>query len=159
MLTSDAPPWVTNGSGMPGDRHDPEDHPDVDDELEQDHRRDAGREQRPERVARPPAGDEDPPEQQRRTARTATIAADEPELLGERREHEVGGLDRQEVALRLGPVGQALAEEPAGPDRDLRLVELVAGALDVRVGVEERRSAAPSGSRAAGTSTRSGPSR
>ena len=36
--TSEAPPCVTNGSGMPGDRHDAEDHPDVDDELEQDHR-------------------------------------------------------------------------------------------------------------------------
>ena len=57
-----------------------------------------------------------------------------PELLGQDGEHEVGGLDRQEVDLGLGAVGQALADQPARADRDLRLVELVAGALGVRVG-------------------------
>src|SRR5690242_10696811 len=41
-----------------GDRHDPDDHPEVDDELEQDHRRDPGREHHPERVLRSPAADE-----------------------------------------------------------------------------------------------------
>ena len=64
--------------------------------------------------------------------------ADEAELLGQHREHEVGRLDGQEVALRLRAVGQALAHPAAGADRDLRLVELVAGALDVGCGVEER---------------------
>ena len=49
-LISDAPPCEMNGSGMPGDRHDPDDHPEVDDELEQDHRREAAREHHPERV-------------------------------------------------------------------------------------------------------------
>ena len=34
-----------------GDGHDPEDHPDIDDELEEDHRCDAGGEQRAKRVA------------------------------------------------------------------------------------------------------------
>ena len=70
MLTSDAPPWVTNGSGMPVIGMIPRTIPTLTIELEQDHRGDAGREQRPERIARAPAGDEDPPEQQRRTART-----------------------------------------------------------------------------------------
>ena len=133
MLTSDAPPWVTNGSGMPVIGMIAEDHPDVDDELEQDHRGDPRREQRPERIARAPAGHEDPPEQQDEQHEQHD-ATDEPELLGERREHEVGGLDRQEVSLRLGAVRQALAEEAAGADRDLGLVELEAGALDVGVG-------------------------
>ena len=72
MLTSDAPPWVTNGSGMPVIGMTPEDHPDVDDELEQDHRRHAGREHRPERVARPPAGDED-----RQSSRTNSTNSDD----------------------------------------------------------------------------------
>ena len=84
-----------------GDRHDPDDHPDVDEELEQDHRGEAGREHRPERVPRPPAGHQDPPEQ-RANSTNRTIAADEPELLGEDGEHEVGRLDRQEVAAAPG---------------------------------------------------------
>ena len=120
-----------------GDRHDPHHHPDVDDELEQDHRGHPGREHRAERVARPPAGDEDPPQEQREQDEQHQ-AADEPELLGEHGEHEVGRLDRQEVALRLRAVGQAASEPPARADRDLRLIELVAGARDVRVRVEER---------------------
>ncbi len=68
MLTSDAPPWVTNGSGMPVIGMIPITMPDVDDQLEQDHRGEAGREQRPERVARSPAGDQDPPEQEHEQA-------------------------------------------------------------------------------------------
>src|SRR3954454_20428040 len=48
----------------PGDGHDTEDHTDVHDELEDDHRRHAGGEQRPERVARAPAGYEDAPDEQ-----------------------------------------------------------------------------------------------
>ena len=75
----------------------------------------------------------------RRTGRREH-ATDEPELLGECREHEVRRLDRQEIALGLRPVGQALADESARTDRDLRLVQLVAGALDVRCGSRKRRS-------------------
>ena len=42
MLISEAPPWVMNGDGS-GDRHHADDHPDVDDHLEDRHRGDAGR--------------------------------------------------------------------------------------------------------------------
>ena len=70
---------------------------------------DAGREQRPERVLRSPAGHEHAPQQQDEQ-QEQDDAADEPELLGQRGEHEVGRLDRQEVALRLGAVRQALAK-------------------------------------------------
>ena len=59
------------------------------------------------------------------------MRADEAELLEVDRGDEVALLDRQEVQLVLRPVRQALAEPAAGADRDLRLVELVARALDV----------------------------
>jgi hypothetical protein len=64
--------------------------------------------------------------------------ADVAELLGEDREDEVGVLDRQQAEGVLGAVGQALAEEATRADGDLGLVELVAGALDVRERIEER---------------------
>jgi len=102
MLTRDAPPWVTKGSGMAGDGHDPEDHPDIDDELEEDHRCDAGGEQRA-KTRRVIASRPTSTRHSSRMNRTnRTIAPDEPELFGKRREHEVGGLDGQEIALRLG---------------------------------------------------------
>ena len=71
MLTSDAPPWRHERQRDAGDRHDPHDHPDVDHELEEDHRGDAGREHRPERVARPPARRRGPATGAARRARRA----------------------------------------------------------------------------------------
>src|SRR3954453_8234145 len=83
-----------------GDRHDPEHHADVHDELEEDHRGDPGGEQRAECVTGPPTGDEGPPEQEHEQNENRD-SADEPELFGEGREHEVSRLDRKEVTLRL----------------------------------------------------------
>ena len=153
MLISDAPPWEMNGSGMPGDRHDPDDHPEVDDQLEQEHRGEARREHRPERVLRPPAADEDPPEQ-RREQHEQEDRPEEPQLLEIDRRDEVALLDRQEIQLVLRPVRQALAEQAAGPDRDLGLVELPAGALDVAGPGRGTRGSAAAGSRAARCSRR-----
>ena len=61
---------------------------------------------------------------------------------------------RPERVLRA--VGQPLAEPAAGADRDLRLVELVAGALDVGRADSGTTSGAPSGSPRARRSRRTG---
>ena len=51
--------------------------------------------------------------------------AEEAALLGERREHEVGVMLRQEVERRLRRVVDAAAAELAGSDRVLRLRDVV----------------------------------
>ena len=113
MLTSDAPPWVTNGSGMPVIGRS-EDHPHVHDDLEQDHRRHPGREHRAERVLRPPAADEEAPDQQPEQDEQHD-RAEEAELLREDREHEVGGLDGQVVTLPCVPLVRPLPIQPPDP--------------------------------------------
>ena len=118
------------------DRHDADDHPDVHDELEEDHRREPGGHREPERVLGSPAGDEDPPDEDGEQEEDDD-RADEPELLAELGEHEVRRLDREEVAAILRPVRQALPDEPAGADGDLRLEELVAGPLRIGLRVQE----------------------
>ncbi len=142
MLTSDAPPWVMNGSGIPVTGRIPTTMPDVDEDLEQQHRGDARPEQRPERIARPPRRHDHPPqqcgEQQEHDDR-----ADEPELLGQDGEHEVALLDRQELAARLRAVGEARPEQAPRAHGDLRLEHLPAGALGVGGGVEEREDPRP----------------
>ena len=96
-MTSDAPPLLMNGSGMPVTGMQPDDHPHVDEQLEQEHRREPGPEQEAERVTRRPA-------QARMRHSRAAIQhehderPDEAELLGEHREHEVALLDREELA-------------------------------------------------------------
>ena len=109
MLTSDAPPWVTNGSGMPVIGMIPRTIPTLTTSWNRIIEATPAANSVPNGVARPPAGHEDAPEQQHEQHEQHD-AADEAELLGEDREHEVGGLDGQEVALRLRPVRQALAE-------------------------------------------------
>src|SRR4051812_45330869 len=121
----------------PGDRHDPDDHPEVHEQLEEDHRREAGREHRPERILRAPTGDEQPPEQ-RREQDEQDHRADEPELLEVDRRDEIAVGHRQEVELVLAPVRQAGSRPPTRAHRDLRLVDLVSGTLRVERGVEER---------------------
>ena len=120
-----------------GDRHEPDDHPHVDEQLEQEHRREPGPEQEAERVTRRPGAGKDAP-QERPVQHEHDERADEPELLREHGEHEVALLDRQELAAALGAVGEPRPEQAARPDRDLRLEHLPARALRVGGGVEER---------------------
>jgi len=101
-----------------GDRHDPDDHPKVHEHLEQQGRREARAEHRPERVARLPAAGHDPP-QQRPEQQEQQDRTDEPELLEQDRGHEVALLDRQELAAVLGPVREPGAQQATGADRDL----------------------------------------
>src|SRR5260221_4319016 len=64
-------------------------------------------------------------------------AADETELLGQHGEDEVGLLLGQEVEMALRAVQEALAEEPARAERDLRLQDVIAGAERIVLGVEK----------------------
>ena len=69
--------------------------------------------------------------------------ADEPPLFGEDGKDEVRVLFGEEVQLALGPLEKAFAEEGAGPDGDLRLVDMVSGFQWVEVGVQEGEEPAP----------------
>ena len=127
-LISDAPPWVMNGSGMPGDRHDPDDHPDVDEELEQDHRGEAAansvpngsRDRQPATRIRQSERDEQDehtsapmnPSSWARTANTKSLS-----------------WTGRKSRLGLRPVRQALAEKPPEPTAICDWYELVARAL------------------------------
>ena len=63
--------------------------------------------------------------------------ADEAELLADDGEDEVGVLRRQEREALLRALREALAEQPPGADRDLRLDHVVARLARVDVRVEE----------------------
>ncbi len=64
--------------------------------------------------------------------------AEQPELLPRHGEHEVGVLLGHEPGAGLRAVEQPLAEQPAVADRDPGLLDVVAGAARVEVGVGER---------------------
>ena len=155
-LISDAPPWVMNGSGMPVIGMMPDDHPDVDDDLEQDHRGESARRtssrtgrataSRPTRTRQSSAAKST--EQQQR--------ADEPELLEKIAATKSVSWTGRKFSWFWVPFVSPLPNGPPEPDRDLRLVELIAGALDVRRSGRGSRRAAASGSRAARRSRRAG---
>src|SRR6185436_9211499 len=122
------------------DRHHPDHHPDVDHELEQQPRRHAAGEDRPERVLGTPAGHQHAPEQADEQ-QDDDHRADEAKLLGQDREHEIGVLHRQQALGVLRAIGEPDAEPATEADRDLGLEQLETGALDVGARVEERRQA------------------
>ena len=140
MLTNDAPPWEMNGSGMPVMGMIPMTIPRFTTSGTAASTR-ARREHRPERVARPPAAGQDPP-QERAEQQEQQDRAHEPELLDQHGGHEVALLDRQVLAAVLRPVREPGAQQTARAHRDLRLDELPARALDVAGGSrnETRRS-------------------
>src|ERR1039458_8792069 len=60
-------------------------------------------------------------------------------LLTERREDEVRVWDRQKVPLGLRPLLRALAPNPARPDRDQRLANLISRSPRVIIRVDKAR--------------------
>jgi len=78
-----------------------------------------------------------------RSARNSRDGArpEEPEFLGDDREHEIGVLGGQEVQLALGPLEQSLAGQPARSDRDLGLAHLIADPAGSRSASRTRGSA------------------
>ena len=136
FATSDEPPTLTNGSVMPGHRRHAGRHADVDEDLEQKGEDDAGGGDRGERVA----GDRDdlqasPDDEQ--IEQQEDRRADEPALLRERGEREVGRVLGQVVEPRLCRLVDAATGEPAGADGRDRLALVPRRALRILVGVEE----------------------
>ena len=141
VVTSAVPPNDTNGSGMPGDREQPDDRADVDHGLPDDAHRDPGGEQRAEAVGgaqRHP----DPEDREADEERDHEQPADQPELLADDREDEVGVRVREEVPLRPARA-EADAGEPAAADRDERLRDLVSGVGLVGERMQEGEQARP----------------
>lgn len=110
--------------GDTGDRHDAHGHGDVFEDLEGEHADDADDDQRAEHVLAGACHTCDRVDQPRINDDDAR-AADEAKLFADDREDKVGVADRQELQALLGAVEQPLAEQAAGADRDLGLVDLV----------------------------------
>ena len=89
------------------------------------------------KASRRPDRDRQRPQHQETQDQQQPGAAEEPELLPRHGEHEVGLLERDEPALGLTPLEQALPLPPAGTDRDTDLAGLVADPLRVSRGVGE----------------------
>ena len=130
------PPSDTSGSGTPVSGSRPRAAPDVDAGLPDDDRGDARRQQLAEQLLAV-QGDAEAGPGQRHVQRQQDEQADEPELLADDAGDHVGGLLGQEAELLHG-VAEADAEQAARGDGDQRLRRLVAAALRVLPGVEER---------------------
>ncbi len=110
--------------------------PEVDEHVEEEHADQAGGEQEAEAVAggehRADAAVEDRGVEREQRDRTG-----EAPLLGQHGEDEIARMLRHEVQLRLRAVVEAAPEPLAVADGDLRLVQVVAGALRIGVRIEE----------------------
>ncbi len=131
-LMSDAPPWVTNGSGMPVMGMTPRTMPTLTISWKSSIAGEAARERQPEGSLGAPAHDEDAPDEQREE-RQHDHAAQEAQLLADAREHEVGGLHGQ-VSGPSMPLVRPRPKQAAGAHRDLRLLQLEARAQGSAVG-------------------------
>ena len=120
-----------------GDRHDAQAHADVLERLEAEPAGDAGRGEPAEHVVGAGRDHQRPPDHQAEQ-RDQDARADQAELLPRDREHEVGVLLGHEAGAGLRAVEEPLAEQPAVADRDPGLLDVVAGAARVEVGVRER---------------------
>ena len=124
------------GQGDARDRRQAHVHADVLDHLrEQDHGR-TGAQQEPEAVRCDRGRPRHPVEEDREQSQQQQ-AAEQSELLRIDGEDKVGGALRDVAELALEAVQPALAEDPARPDRDARLDQVVAGTQRVLGGVEE----------------------
>ena len=141
LISSDDPPALTNGSGMPFGGSSPEHHADVEERLERHHRRQADREEGAEAIRGAHRGAQAAPADHAE-ARQHHRRADQPELFADDRVDE--------VVVRLGQVEQLLhaahqpaAEHAAGADGDHRLDHLPAVAERIGPRIEERRDPPP----------------
>ena len=124
-----------------GDRQQPDVHPHVDEELEEEHRRHAGGQQLAKSITRVGRHAQAAPEQ-RAEERQQRHRPDEAQFLAEHGEDEIGVLHAQKVELSLGAVAQTAPPKPAGADADPRLNDVVALAQGIAVRREEGRQAA-----------------
>src|ERR1700730_7894113 len=122
---------------QPGDRRDPDRHPDVNEGLDSEPDRDAGGHQQAELVV---GADRDAQraDQQHGDQADDRDRADEAQFLSGHREYEVGVLLGHEVAGDQRAMEQSLAEHPTRADRDLRLRGAVPGSRRGGRRVDER---------------------
>ena len=136
MLTSDAPPWVTNGSGMPVMGMTPMTIPTLTTSWNRIIEAIPAANSSAERVARAPAGHEDAPQQQHEQREQTTPPMNPSSSASFANTKSVAWTGRKSPWAWV-PLVRPLPKQPARPDRDLRLVELVARALGVGRRVEE----------------------
>ena len=129
-------PKLMNGKRDAGDRHDADTHPHVLEYLERPHRDEARGDERAEQVPLDVEIDSAAASNARYRP-SSSHGAEESELLSEHREDEVGVALGDEVELRLRALLESLAGQAAGPDRDLGLLQVVAGALGVAPRIDE----------------------
>src|ERR1700734_4123756 len=120
-----------------GHRHDPDGHADVDEGLQAEPQRDAGRDQQAELVVRP-AGDAQRAEDHDAQQEDDHGAADEADLLARDADDEAGLLVGHEARGDQRAVQPAGAEQAPGPDHDLGVNRLVPGSRRVRRRMQER---------------------
>src|ERR1051326_8710984 len=119
-----------------GHRHQPGHHPHIYQNVEQQQRRHPHANVHADSVRRGLRILNDPHDQHEEQ-RQHHYRAHKSMLLGKGREDEILVGHRQKPELRLGSLGDSLAEHPARPHRDLRLDQLITFALRVALGIEE----------------------
>src|SRR5574341_2257871 len=119
-----------------GDRHQPDGHADVDEDVKPDHGEDADGHEHAQPVLRL-RGDGPGPPQPEAEQHEHEDRPGEPQFLSDHGEDEIGVLLRDEVEEVLGAVEQPFAEDLPGTDGDLGFDELVAGARRVNARIEE----------------------
>src|SRR5437867_5043563 len=112
-------------------------HRSVHDDREKEHRRDCQDEKHPAAVSRH-ARERQRSQEQHREEEEHQADSEEPPLLRDHRENEVGVLDGQEAQLALSPRPETLPREAPGAHGDLRLSDLVPRSEDVRLRIQER---------------------
>ena len=130
VLTSDAPPWVMKGNGMPVTGISPATMPALTSIWKMIIAATPPAKATPKTLSDSPADQQHPPDQADEE-QEHDHPAQEAELLEQHGKRKVGRLNGQQVGRRLAAVGQSLAEDAAGADRDLRLSDLEAGALRI----------------------------
>ena len=103
-------------------------HHQVDRDVEEDRRGQARRGRAGAKRRLRAQRDADPPARSPSRRRGSAAAADQAPFLGHRREDEIGMALGQIVEMALRAVEEALAEDAARSDRDLRLGDVIAGA-------------------------------
>src|SRR5690606_20138855 len=120
----------------PRDGHQADRHPDVDDHVSEPDPENTEDDDTAKGVPQPLGDPRQPPEDQAEHQQHAH-RADEAEFLADHAEDEVRVLLGQERQPLLRAEREALAEQPAAPDRDARLDEVPAGAARVHARIQE----------------------
>src|SRR5690606_8108374 len=118
------PSIAYKGHGESGDRKQPASHTGIDESVEHDGYRAAGRHQHPQRILRPPGNEGDAPYQNKTEQENDRSGAEQTVLLGDDREDEIVVGSGQEIAL--GALADTDSQKAASCDGDPGLLCLIA---------------------------------